>query len=143
MNHEPEGQHPATGPAASNLTAADSEPQNLLLDRPDVVGFLRQFAALSAALVPRTSCGVTMRRDHQAATVASSDEFAMLLGEIRYGRGQGPCLQAPRTGERVKVAAGRPGYRWRAGTKPRKGRTLAGSSASRARMTLCTGGIAW
>ena len=45
-----------------------------------------------------------MRRDHQAATVASSDEFAMLLGEIQYGRGQGPCLQALRTGERVKVA---------------------------------------
>ena len=82
---------------------ARSERQNLLLDWPDVVGFLHQLAALSAALVPRTSCGVTMRRDDQAATVASSDEFAMLLGEIQYGRGHGPCLQALRTGERVKV----------------------------------------
>ena len=44
-----------------------------------------------------------MRRDDQAATVASSDEFAVLLGQIQYGRGQGPCLQALRTGERVKV----------------------------------------
>ncbi|MGZ4517981.1 MAG: GAF domain-containing protein [Mycobacteriaceae bacterium] len=103
MNHEPEGQHPATRPAAPNPTAADSELPNLLLNWPAVVGFLQQLAALSAALVPRTSCGVTMRRDDQAATLASSDEFAVLLGEIQYGRGQGPCLQALRTGERVKV----------------------------------------
>jgi GAF domain len=103
VNHEPESQHPATRLGASNLTAAHSELQNLL-DWPDVVGFLQQLAALSAALVPRTSCGVTMRRDDQAATVAGSDEFAMLLGEIQYGRGQGPCLQALRTGERVKVS---------------------------------------
>ena len=82
---------------------APSEQLNLLLDWPDVVGFLHQLAALSASLVRRTSCGVTMRRDDQAATVASSDEFAMLLGEIQYGRGHGPCLQALRTGERVKV----------------------------------------
>jgi GAF domain-containing protein len=102
VNHEPEGRHPATRLAAPDLTAANSELQNLL-DRPDVVGFLQQLAALSAALVPRASCGVTMHRDHQAATVASSDEFAVLLGEIERGRGQGPCLQALRTGERVKV----------------------------------------
>ena len=88
----------------TDIAADPGELQNLLLGWPDVVGFLQQLAALSAALVPRTSCGVTMRRDHQAATVASSDEFAMLLGEIQYGRGQGPCLQALRTGERVKVA---------------------------------------
>ena len=104
VNHEPEGRHPATGLAAPDPTAAHSELQNLLLDRPDVVGFLHQLAALSAALVPQTSCGVTLRRDDQAATVASSDEFAVLLGQIQYGRGQGPCLQALRTGERVKVA---------------------------------------
>ncbi len=104
MNHQPEGQHPATRLAAPNLTAVPSERQNLLLHWPDVVGFLQQLAALSAALVPRTSCGVTMRRDHQAATVVGSDEFAMLLGEIQYGRGQGPCLQALRTGKRVKVS---------------------------------------
>ncbi len=74
-----------------------------LLGWPDVVGFLQQLAALSAAVVPQASCGVTMGRGDQAATVASSDEFAELLGEIQYGCGQGPCLQALRTGERVKV----------------------------------------
>ena len=103
MSHEPEGQHLATPAGVLNVAAAHGERQNLLLDRPDVVGFLQQLAALAAALVPRTSCGVTMRRDHHVATVASSDEFAMLLGEIHDSRGQGPCLQALRTGERVKV----------------------------------------
>ena len=102
MNHETEG-HQSTRLDAPNLTAAYSDLQNLLRDCPDVVGFLQQFAALSAALVPRASCGVTVRRDHQSVTVASSDEFAMLLGEIQYRHGQGPCLQALRTGERVKV----------------------------------------
>jgi len=103
MSHESEGQCSAAPLGLLNLAAVDGERQNLRLDTPDVVGFLQQLAALSAALVPRTSCGVTMRRDHQAATVASSDEFAMLLGEIHDSRGQGPCLQALRTGERVKV----------------------------------------
>jgi putative methionine-R-sulfoxide reductase with GAF domain len=102
VNHQPEG-HFWTRLEASDLTAAYSDLQDLLRDCPDVVGFLQQFAALSAALVPRASCGVTVRRDHQIATVASSDEFAMLLGEIQYRHGQGPCLQALRTGERVKV----------------------------------------
>ena len=102
MNHEAGG-HQSTRRDASNLTTAYSGLQDLLRDCPDVVGFLQQFAALSADLVPRTSCGVTVRRDHQSATVASSDEFAMLLGEIQHRHGQGPCLQALRTGERVKV----------------------------------------
>ena len=102
MNRAPEGQDPGTGLDALSVTAASSELQNLP-GWPDVVGFLQQLAALSAALVPQASCGVTMRRDNQVATVASSDEFAILLGEIQYGRGQGPGMQALRTGERVEV----------------------------------------
>jgi GAF domain-containing protein len=97
VNHEPEGL------PALDLAAAYSELQNLLLDGPHVTGFLDQLATLSAALVPRTSCGVTIRRNHQVATVASSDEFAMRLDEVQYGRGQGPCLQAMHTRERVQV----------------------------------------
>ena len=111
VNHKAGG-HQSTRPDASNLTAAYSGLQDLLRDCPDVVGFLEQFAALSADLVPRTSCGVTVRRDHQISTVASSDEFAMLLGEIQYRHGQGPSLQALRTGERVKVSDLATDERW-------------------------------
>jgi len=102
VNRETQG-HPLTHLDTSNLTPPHSYLQDLLRDCPDVVGFLLQTAALSAALVPRTSCGVTVRGDRQIATVASSDEFAVLLGEIQHRHGQGPCLQALRTGERVKV----------------------------------------
>jgi GAF domain-containing protein len=97
VNHGPEGQ------PSPDLTAAYTELQNLLLDGPNVTGFLQQLATLAAALIPQTSCGVTIRRGHQVATVASSDEFAMQLDEIQYGHGQGPCLQATRTRERVQV----------------------------------------
>ena len=111
MNHETQG-HLSTRLDTPNLAAAYSALQDLLRDRPDVVGFLQQTAALSAALVPRTSCGVTVRREHQIATVASSDEFAMLLGEIQHRHGQGPCLQALRTGERVRVSDLATDERW-------------------------------
>jgi GAF domain-containing protein len=106
VNHEPEGQ------PALDLAGAYSELQNLLLDGPDVTGFLQQLATLSAALVPRTSCGVTIRRNHQVATVASSDEFAMQLDEIQYGHGEGPCLQAMRTRQRVQVTDLAAEHRW-------------------------------
>ncbi len=97
MNLEPER------PPSPDLAAAYGELQNLLLDGPNVTDFLQQLAVLSAALIPRTSCGLTIRRDHQIATVASSDELAMQLDEIQYSRSQGPCLQAMRTRERIQV----------------------------------------
>ena len=99
---------------ALDLAAACSELQNLVLDGPDVAAFLQQLATLSAALVPLTSCGVTMPRDRQVATAGSSDEFAMQLDEIQYARGQGPCLQALRTGKRVQVTDLTTEDRWRA-----------------------------
>ena len=91
------------GPVPADLAAAYAELQNLLVERPDVAAFLQQVAALAAAMVPGASCGITMRRDHEVATVATSDEFAARIDEIQYGRGQGPCLQALHTGVPVKV----------------------------------------
>jgi len=85
------------------LAAAYSELQQLLLAGPDVADFLDQLARLSVELVPGSSCGITMRRDHQVVTAAHSDTLAMVLDEIQYGRGQGPCLQALHTGTRVEV----------------------------------------
>ena len=85
------------------LAAAYSELQNLLLESPDVTNFLDELARLSAALVAGSSCGLTMRRDHQVVTAAYSDDLAALLDEVQYSRGQGPCLQALHTGERVEV----------------------------------------
>src|SRR5712691_2245092 len=103
VSHQAGDNPPAVRRPALDLAAAYSELHNLVLAGPDVAAFLRQLATLSAALVPLTSCGVMMRRDHQAATAGSSDKFAMQLGEIQYTLGQGPCLQALRTGQCVQV----------------------------------------
>ena len=90
-------------PIEADLAAAYRELQNLLLERGDVTNFLDQVAVLAASVVPASSCGITMRRDHQAATVATSDGFAAAVDEIQYGRGQGPCLQAMHTGQIITV----------------------------------------
>ncbi|WP_375501106.1 GAF and ANTAR domain-containing protein [uncultured Jatrophihabitans sp.] len=90
-------------PQPIELADAYSELQNLLLDGPDVADFLSQLATLAAAVVPGTHCGITLRRDNEVATVAGSDAVALLMDEIQYLRGHGPCLEAMHTGTRVDV----------------------------------------
>lgn len=87
-----------------DLAAAYAELQSLLIERPDVTRFMQQLAALAATVVPGASCGITMRRDREVATIAQSDGFAVAVDEIQYGRGQGPCLEAMHTGRVVRVA---------------------------------------
>jgi GAF domain-containing protein len=88
---------------AIDLAAAYGELQNLLLASSDVPDFLQQLAGLCVAVVPATSCGITMRGDRETFTVASSHELARTLDEIQYGRGHGPCLHALHTGKRIIV----------------------------------------
>src|SRR5206468_456137 len=85
------------------LAAAYGELQNLLLEGADVIAFLEQVVHLAAAVVPAAACSITMRRDRTVTTAASSHDLAIAVDEIQYGRGQGPCLQALHTGQRVQV----------------------------------------
>jgi GAF domain-containing protein len=94
---------PADTSTPRDLAAAYAELHNLLAERPDVTDFLNQVAVLAASVIPGGSCGITMRRDHEVATVANSDEFAFAVDEIQYGHGQGPCLEALHTGRTVSV----------------------------------------
>ena len=104
MSEQPEKLRPdAEGSGAVDLTAAYAELQNLMLESDGVTGFLGQLAVLSAAVVPASACGITMRRDQEVSTVASSHGLARQVDEIQYGRGQGPCLQSLNTGKRVEV----------------------------------------
>jgi len=84
-------------------TAVVGRLQSLLLSTEDVVEFLEQLAVLCTEVVPghQVSCGVTLRREGNFFTVASSDARAGHLDESQYQSNQGPCLQAVRTGQQV------------------------------------------
>lgn len=76
----------------------------LLLTAPEVETFLGEVAALAAGLVdPVASVGITVRYGGEFLTVASSDDRAALVDEEQYLEGQGPCLEALRTGRVVEV----------------------------------------
>lgn len=94
------------------LAAAYAELQHLVLDDPDITGFLDQLAALASAIVSGTHCGITLRRDGEIATVVGSDEVAMRMDEIQYLRGVGPCLAALDEGARIEIADMETETRW-------------------------------
>lgn len=77
--------------------------QSLLLDSPNLAGFLGGVARLAAGVVPSASCGITARRDGQPLTVASSDERAEQVDEVQYGAREGPCLDSLCTGAVIDV----------------------------------------
>jgi len=87
--------------------------QALLLSLSDVSVFLQDVAELAAGVVdPPASCGITTRDHGQAFTVASSDERATSLDETQYAEGDGPCLQALRTGHPVVISDVEAENRW-------------------------------
>ena len=93
---------PITG--SQNASAAVAELQQLLLATDDITDFLHELALLAvSALDGDIWCGITLRRDHRAVTVASSDERAARVDEVQYAYDQGPCLTSLRTGEIVLV----------------------------------------
>jgi GAF domain-containing protein len=84
--------------------AAAVELQQLLLATENISEFLEELAVLTASVLPgEVFCGITVRRDHQPATVASSDTRASQVDEIQYGHDQGPCLTSLDTGVVVLI----------------------------------------
>jgi GAF domain-containing protein len=83
----------------SERARAASELQQLLLDTEDITDFLNELARYAADTVAPQglSCGITLERDGNALTVASSDALARSLDEVQYGHHHGPCLTAMRT----------------------------------------------
>jgi GAF domain-containing protein len=98
---------PESSPVVPELAVASSaaaELQQLLLATDDITGFLDQLTTLTVKVLPgEVSCGLTLRRDHGAFTVASSDSRASQVDEIQYGHDEGPCLRSLATGEVVVV----------------------------------------
>lgn len=87
--------------------------QTLLLSGSDLESFLTELAKLACAVVePPASCGITTRYDGRPFTIASSDERAERVDQAQYAAGDGPCLQALRTGQVVHVADQVSDQRW-------------------------------
>jgi GAF domain-containing protein len=90
--------------AGVDLVAAFTRLQSLTLSTPRVGQFLSELAALAPQIAgPQMSCSVTVRGEHQPYTVAASDDFANLMDEVQYDHGEGPCLEALRTGAVIYV----------------------------------------
>lgn len=76
--------------------------EELVLELPAVEQVLAD-AARAAASTAQRSCGITYRTVYGVLSVASSDARASSVDEVQYSAGDGPCLQAMRTGEPVRV----------------------------------------
>jgi transcriptional regulator with GAF, ATPase, and Fis domain len=87
-----------------DLAAALTELTGLVLAMPNVESLLTEVARLAARVLnPPASCGITLRRDHEPYTAATSDALAAHVDEVQYGEHAGPCLQTLDTGEQVYV----------------------------------------
>jgi GAF domain-containing protein len=65
---------------------------------------LDKMVHLAADVVPAAAaCGVTVRRDGQPFTAASTGELAAAVDELQYGTDEGPCLDALRVGVVIHV----------------------------------------
>ena len=85
----------------------------LLLTAPEVETFLGEVAVLASRLVqPAASVGITVAYGGELLTVASSDDRASLIDQEQYTVGDGPCLEALRTGKVVEVTDQLTDNRW-------------------------------
>lgn len=104
---------PSVSRGDDGLLGVVSSLHSLLLSSSDLETFLGQVAGLAArTVVPAAACGITTRYDHHPLTVAASDPRAALIDEQQYGAGNGPCLEAMRTGVLVQVPDQASDERW-------------------------------
>lgn len=95
------------------LSALVGALHTLLLSTDDLETFLDGVARVAAKVVePPASCGITIQRDGQPVTVATSDPRAVQVDQSQYDTGTGPSLEALATGEPVEVTDQRYDDRW-------------------------------
>src|SRR5437870_4650200 len=91
--------------------------QDLVIDSEDVSDFLEDLAvfaasSLSASRGQDVLCGVTLSRRRRSMTVAGSSHEARLIDEVQQAYGDGPCLEAMRSGKPVLVSDTSADSRW-------------------------------
>ncbi len=95
------------------VAASIAELQNALLSTDTVEEFLRELVSQAARLVAGgLSCGMTLGASGRPFTVACSHEQAAEVDEIQYEFGDGPCLEAMRSGVVVSLPDTTAERRW-------------------------------
>ena len=108
--------------------------QHLILTSGTLELFLEGFTEHASTVLEGTVevlCGVTVKREHHAATVASSSFEAIALDEVQYGNGEGPSLRAIRTGTTTVVTDARTDTRWPEHPQAARGATVPSRPRSR------------
>ena len=101
-----EGQ-PFQEPDGQPLEDVKQSLQQLVLESPDIKGFLTELAILAGSRLSTAGnsihSGVTVMRHKRPKAVAASDAAAKALDELQNGFGQGPCLTALQQGTTLLV----------------------------------------
>lgn len=91
--------------------------QDLVAGMDDIKGLIDGMTGLAAAALSRMAgvrieCAVTLHRRKRPATIAGSSDQAILLDGIEQRLGDGPCLEALRTGVPVLLGDVLSDARW-------------------------------
>jgi GAF domain-containing protein len=87
--------------------------QELVLATDTLQDFLSHVARQAVTIGPDLSCGITVSTDpRRPMTVGSSDATAAAFDETQYSQGDGPCLEAMRTGVIIEVSDATSETRW-------------------------------
>ncbi|MBF6331570.1 GAF domain-containing protein [Nocardia transvalensis] len=96
-----------------------SELTALLLSTSDVEGSLHEIADITSKMLPDSPMvAVTLRRDGDEITVASTGPHATVIDELQRTQGLGPCLEALHTATTVAITDMATERRW--GSYPAK-----------------------
>ena len=88
----------------SSLDSAAGQLLGLLVESPDLDAFLDKIVHLAAEVVkPAAACGLTVRRDGQPYSAATSNQLAAQVDQLQYDSDEGPCLHALRSGTVVEI----------------------------------------
>ena len=102
--------------SAQNPPPSMEQLQDLLLESPGFDEFLLELTVFSASKLAATEpmlCAISVERNGQPVTVASSSDTAKRMDEKQYGFDDGPCLTALRENRRVLVDDLEGSERWR------------------------------
>jgi len=89
------------------------ELSRLLVEDDGLDATLGRVATVSTSLIGACdSCGVSLVSDGVVSTRAASDARADRVDELQYSQGVGPCLEAIRTGDAVRVSSFEDETRW-------------------------------